>query len=78
MDMYVRMFEDLEKIDGDNPTIGIVLCKEKNNTVVKYSILEENKQLFASKYQTVLPSEEELKRQIEHATELNEEYRKRG
>lgn len=65
MDMYVRMFEDLKKIPGDNPTIGIIMCAEKDDTLVKYSVLEENKQLFASRYQLVLPSEEELSREIE-------------
>ena len=60
MDMYVRMFDELKKGEDDNPTIGIILCAEKDETMVKYSILNENKQLFASKYQTVLPSEEEM------------------
>ncbi|WP_233522388.1 PDDEXK nuclease domain-containing protein [Chitinophaga silvatica] len=50
MDMYVRLFEDRIKTEGDNPTIGIILCTEKDQTIVKYSVLEENKQLFASKY----------------------------
>ena len=74
--MYVRMFDDLIKPKEDNPTIGIVLCKEKNNTVVKYSVLDDSKQLFASKYQTVLPSEEEFKEQIENVAELNNKYGK--
>jgi len=60
MDMYVRMFDVLKRIEGDNPTIGIILCAEKDETIVKYSILKENKQLFASKYKTVLPTEDEL------------------
>lgn len=60
MDMYVRMFDALKRGDDDNPTIGIILCAEKDETIVKYSVLKENKQLFASKYKTVLPSEEEL------------------
>ncbi|QNF32256.1 DUF1016 domain-containing protein [Adhaeribacter swui] len=60
MDMYVRMFDALKRGEDDNPTIGIILCAEKDETMVKYSVLQENKQLFASKYQTVLPSEEEL------------------
>lgn len=60
MDMYVRMFDALKKGDDDNPTIGIILCAEKDETIVKYSVLQENKQLFASKYKTVLPTEEEL------------------
>jgi len=65
MDMYVRMYEDLKKETDDNPTIGIVLCTEKDETVVKYSVLAENKNLFASKYLLYLPKEEELKQLIE-------------
>lgn len=65
MDMYVRMYNDLKKSADDNPTIGIILCSEKDETVVKYSVLAENQQLFASKYRLYLPSEEELKRLID-------------
>jgi len=64
MDMYVRIYEDKFKVEGDNPTIGIILCSSKNETVVKYSVLNESKQLFASKYQLYLPTEEELAEQI--------------
>jgi len=64
MDMYVRMFDVLKRIKDDNPTIGIILCAEKDETIVKYSILKENKQLFASKYKTVLPTEDELAEMI--------------
>ena len=64
MDMYVNMFDDLEKAKEDNPTIGIILCTDKDNTVVKYSKLAD-KNLFVSKYQLYLPSEEELKAEIE-------------
>ena len=60
MDMYVRMYEDKFKLEGDNPTIGIILCSEKNEAVVKYSILSDSQQLFASKYKLYLPSEKEL------------------
>jgi predicted nuclease of restriction endonuclease-like (RecB) superfamily len=60
MDMYVRMFDDLKRGDDDNPTIGIILCDSKDDTIVKYSVLKENEQLFASKYQKILPTEEEL------------------
>lgn len=60
MDMYVRMFDDLKRNEDDNPTIGIILCDSKDETVVKYSVLKESEQLFASKYQQVLPTEEEL------------------
>jgi hypothetical protein len=65
MDMYVRMYNDLKSIEGDNPTIGIILCTEKDETIVKYSVLAENEQLFASKYRLYLPKEEELARLIE-------------
>jgi len=64
MDMYVRLYEDKFKTDGDNPTIGIILCSDKNETVVKYSVLSESKQIFASKYQLYLPTEEELVEEI--------------
>ncbi len=64
MDMYVRMYEDLYKQPGDNPTIGIILCSEKNETVVKYSFLSESKQLFVSKYMSYLPTEEELRAEL--------------
>lgn len=60
IDMYVRMFDALKRGEDDNPTIGIILCAEKDETIVKYSVLQENKQLFASKYKTVLPTEEEM------------------
>jgi len=65
MDMYVRMYNDLKKADDDNPTIGIILCTEKDETIVKYSVLAENEKLFASKYRLYMPAEEELKRLIE-------------
>jgi len=65
MDMYVRMFDDLEKPEEDNPTIGIILCTSKDNTVVKYSVLNDNSNLFVSKYQLYLPTEAELKAEIE-------------
>ena len=60
MDFYVRYFEKEMKIESDNPTIGIILCSEKNETIVKYSVLEESKQIFASKYMLYMPTEEEL------------------
>ena len=63
--MYVRMFDDLKRSEDDNPTIGLLLCAERDETVVKYSILKESQQIFASKYLPYLPSEEELKRELE-------------
>lgn len=65
MDMYIRMYDDLKRNEGDNPTIGIVLCSDTDEDVAKYSVLNGNEQLFASKYKLYLPSEEELRREIE-------------
>lgn len=65
IDMYIRMYDDLKKGKDDNPTIGILLCSEKDETIVKYSILNDKNQLFASKYLLYLPKEEELKNIIE-------------
>lgn len=75
MDMYVRMFDDLKKQSDDNPTIGIILCSQKDDTTVKYSVLKENEQLFASKYRLVLPSEAELAAEIEKERRLIEKKR---
>lgn len=60
MDLYVRYYEDQIKQESDNPTIGLILCSEKNETIVKYSVLKESKHLFASKYKLFLPTEKEL------------------
>lgn len=65
MDMYVRMYDDLKIGPDDNPTVGIILCARKDASVVRYSVLHENKQLFASKYKLVLPSEEELRAELD-------------
>ncbi len=65
MDMYVRMFDDLKRTEGDNPTIGLLLCSETSEDIARYSVLHDSKQLFASKYLTFLPSQEELQREIE-------------
>ncbi len=65
MDMYVRMYDDLRRGEDDNPTVGILLCEVKDHAVVRYSVLNESKQLFASRYKLVLPSEEELRRELE-------------
>lgn len=64
MDSYIRIFDELQKGDDDNPTIGIILCSEKNEAIAKYSVLNDGKQLFASKYQLTLPTAEELERYI--------------
>ncbi|OYY74867.1 MAG: hypothetical protein B7Y40_02640 [Gammaproteobacteria bacterium 28-57-27] len=72
MDMYVRMYDDLRRGEGDNPTVGILLCGNKDQSVARYSVLHESEQLFASKYRLVLPSEDELREELErdrHALE---------
>ena len=60
MDMYVRMYDDLRRGADDNPTIGLILCAQKDETMAKYSVLAGSEQLFASRYRLFLPSEEEL------------------
>ena len=70
MDMYVRLYEDTMKGADDNPTVGIILCAEKDHTVVKYSVLNENRQLFASKYMLYLPTEDALRRELERERAL--------
>jgi len=74
MDGYVRLFEDQYKISGDNPTVGLILCSDKSESVAKYSFLKESKQLFAAKYVDFLPGEEELKIIIEKERKLIENY----
>jgi len=61
MQMYVNYYDREIKLDDENNTIGIVLCRDKSNSVVEYTLPKDNEQIFASKYQTVLPSKEELK-----------------
>jgi predicted nuclease of restriction endonuclease-like (RecB) superfamily len=65
MDMYVRMMDDLKRAPDDNPTVGIILCTQKDASVVRYSVLHENEQIFASRYKLVLPSEEELRAELD-------------
>ena len=65
MDMYVRMYDDLRRGEGDNPTVGILLCGSKDRSVVRYSVLKDSEQLFASKYRLILPTEEELRLEME-------------
>ena len=67
MDMYVRLFEDKYKPKDDNPTIGLILCTYADKTIVKYSVMHESKQIFATKYKLYLPTEKELKREIENS-----------
>ncbi len=70
MDMYVRMYDELKRAEGDNPTPGILLCSETSEDIARYSVLHDSKRLFATKYLTYLPSEEELRREIEIQKEL--------
>ena len=72
IDMYVRYFEDKVRQENDNPTIGLILCTERNNTIVKYSLLNDSKQIFASKYKLYLPTEDELRKEIEREKEIVE------
>ena len=65
MDSYVRLFDAQGRTPGDGPTIGLILCAEKNEAIARYSILSEHKQLFAAKYVTYLPTEDELRRELE-------------
>lgn len=65
MDMYVRMYDDLKRGPDDNPTVGIILCAQKDASIVRYSVLNGSEQLFASKYKLVLPSEEELRAELD-------------
>ncbi|MCP5560211.1 MAG: DUF1016 domain-containing protein [Verrucomicrobiaceae bacterium] len=73
MDGYVRIFDDQCLSEGDNPTIGLILCTEKNEVVAKYSVLKDRKQIFASKYMLYLPTEKELQQEIERERRLIED-----
>ena len=64
MDTYIRIYEDKIRGEDDNPTIGLILCSDKNEAVAKYSVLADGEQMFASKYQFVLPKVEELEAEI--------------
>ena len=70
MDMYVRMYDEFKLTEGDNPTIGIVLCSETSKDIARYSILKDNDHLFATKYKTYLPTEEQLRTEIERQKQL--------
>lgn len=76
MDSYVRMFDDKYVTEGDNPTIGLILCAKKNETIARYSVLNDSKQLFASKYMLYLPTEAELRRELERERRLIEEIQR--
>ena len=65
MDMYIRMYDELKKQPDDNPTLGIVLCADTDEDIAKYSVMHGNEQLFASKYKLYLPTDEELREEIQ-------------
>jgi predicted nuclease of restriction endonuclease-like (RecB) superfamily len=73
MDMYVRMYDDLKRGPEDGPTVGLILCAQKDESVVRYSVLQGNEQLFASTYRLVLPSEEELRTELDREWAVLEE-----
>lgn len=68
--MYVRMYDDLVKSPDDAPTIGVLLCTDTDTTIARYSVLHDNEQLYATKYMTYMPTEEELRREIEQQKEF--------
>ena len=68
MQMYVHYYDRMVKLPEENPTIGIILCKDKNNAVVEMTLPEDNAQIFASKYETVLPSKEALQKLLAEQT----------
>lgn len=70
IDMYVRMYDDLKRGQGDNPTIGILLCSETDEDIARYSVLHDNDRLFMSKYLTYLPTKEQLKAEIDRQKEI--------
>jgi predicted nuclease of restriction endonuclease-like (RecB) superfamily len=74
MDMYVRLYDDLRRGEGDSPTVGILLCGSKDQSVVRYSVLHESEQIFASKYRLVLPSEEELRQELNREQDAFDEF----
>lgn len=78
MDTYVRMFEAHARAEGDNPTIGLILCSKKNEAVARYSVLHESRQLFAARYLTYLPSEDEMARELKRERQLIEARRVGG
>ena len=65
MDMYIRMYDNLKRNEDDNPTLGIILCSDTDEDIARYSLIHGNEQLFASKYKLYLPTDEELRHEIE-------------
>jgi hypothetical protein len=75
MDSYVRLFDAHARPAGDNPTIGLILCSRKNEAIAKYSVLAEGRQIFAAKYLKVLPTEQELRAELQRERRLLELHR---
>jgi hypothetical protein len=75
MDSYVRLYDDRYTNEGDNPTIGLILCAQKNEAVARYSVLHESEQLFAARYVTYLPTVEELEAELKRERKLIESRR---
>ena len=76
LDMYVRMYDDLMIGPDDNPTIGVLLCTDTDSTIAKYSVLNDSNQLFVAKYMTYMPTEDELRREIERQKRFSLEHHK--
>lgn len=70
MDMYIRMYDELKRSEGDNPTLGIILCTDTDEDIARYSVMKGSEQLFASKYKLYLPTEEELRAEIDIQKEM--------
>jgi len=75
MDRFARLFDDQRTTEGDNPTIGLILCARKSEAVARYSVLNESKQIFAARYVQVLPTEEELRQELEREGHLPDAHR---
>ena len=72
MDMYVRMYDELKSTDGDNPTLGVILCTDTDEDIARYSVLHDNDHLFAAKYKLYLPNEDDLRKEIDLQKQIQE------
>lgn len=70
MDMYVRMYDEMKRPEGDNPTIGLLLCDDTDDDIARYSVLHDNPQLYASKYLLYMPTPDQLRHEIERQKEI--------
>lgn len=78
MDSYIRIYDQHYKEQDDNPTIGLILCSQKSEAVVKYSVLTDSEQMFAAKYHPFLPTEEELRHELERERRLVQQQIEQG